>query len=206
MLRLEIPQFALRGNLQIHRAARPGAAQFPATAGEGQYPNLETRNPKEIRNPKSELWPSLHPLGWPGWAAGMVDARVADLPDSLAQPRNRWLRFGFRISDFLQISDFAFRICPPRAAINRDAPRRWLGSRRFVAQVSQLAVARVSKPVAGVWPRLVHAARPALLLLRLPLTLLMVNLKTLFYRHWLAPRSADFTLSDLVEAWRKTLL
>jgi hypothetical protein len=44
------------------------------------------------------------------------------------------------------------------------------------------------------------------LLSRLPLTLLAVNLKTLFYRHWLAPRSANFTLSDLVEAWREALL
>jgi hypothetical protein len=85
-----------------------GASQFPATAGEGQNPKLETRNPKEIRKPKSELWPSLNPLGWPGWAAGMVAARVADLPDSLAQTRSQWQRFGFRISDFLRISSFGF--------------------------------------------------------------------------------------------------
>jgi thiosulfate reductase cytochrome b subunit len=38
------------------------------------------------------------------------------------------------------------------------------------------------------------------------LTLLAVNLTTLFYRHWLAPRAADCTLRDLVDAWREALL
>ena len=41
-----------------------------------------------------------HPLGWPNWVAGMVAAKLAELPDSLAQTRIRWQRFGFRFSSF----------------------------------------------------------------------------------------------------------
>ena len=44
-------------NQAASQAAILGAAQFPATAGEGQNPKLETRNPK------SEMRPSLNPLG-----------------------------------------------------------------------------------------------------------------------------------------------
>jgi hypothetical protein len=36
-------------------AAVLGASQFPASAGEGQNPKLETRNPKSEGNPKSEI-------------------------------------------------------------------------------------------------------------------------------------------------------
>jgi hypothetical protein len=38
------------------------------------------------------------------------------------------------------------------------------------------------------------------------ITLLAVNLTTLFYRHWVAPRAeADFAVSDLIEAFREPL-
>ena len=47
---------------------------------------------------------------------------------------------------------------------------------------------------------------PVAMVAWLLLTLLAVNLTTLFYRHWLAPRAADCTLRDLVEAWREALL
>jgi hypothetical protein len=38
------------------------------------------------------------------------------------------------------------------------------------------------------------------------ITLLAVNLTTLFFRQWVAPRAeADFTLSDLIEELRESL-
>jgi hypothetical protein len=42
-------------NQAASHAAILGASQFPATAGEGQNPKLETRNPKSEGNPKSEI-------------------------------------------------------------------------------------------------------------------------------------------------------
>ena len=57
--------------------------------GEGN-PKSEIRNPKESRSPKSAIR-SEHALQWKAARCG----------------------FGFRISDFLRISDFGFRICPP---------------------------------------------------------------------------------------------
>lgn len=47
---------------------------------------------------------------------------------------------------------------------------------------------------------------PVAIVAWLLLTLLAVNLTTLFYRHWVAPRAAaDFTLSDLIEEFRENL-
>jgi hypothetical protein len=47
---------------------------------------------------------------------------------------------------------------------------------------------------------------PAAMLAWLLLTLLAVNLTTLFYRHWVAPRAqADFTVSDLIDEFLENL-
>jgi len=63
-------------------------------------PKSETRRPKEIRNPKSEI---RSPKGIPSQQADGCPA-VFRLPAS---------DFGFRISSFLRISVFGFRISPP---------------------------------------------------------------------------------------------
>lgn len=47
---------------------------------------------------------------------------------------------------------------------------------------------------------------PVAIVAWLLITLLAVNLTTLFYRHWVAPRAeADFTVSDLIEEFREGL-
>ena len=49
--------------------------------------------------------------------------------------------------------------------------------------------------------------QPIAMVAWLLITLLAVNLTTLFYRHWVAPRAeADFTVSDLIDEFRENLV
>jgi hypothetical protein len=109
---------------QAWRGTRAGTGRISISCNCREGVKSETRNPKSEGNPKSELWPSLNPLGWPDWAAGMVAARFAALPDSLAQTRIWWQRFGFRISDF------EFRILPLKGC-NKPGCARCAPASRF---------------------------------------------------------------------------
>jgi hypothetical protein len=55
-----------------------GASQLPATAGEGQNPKLEIRNPKEIRNPNCGR------ASISGRAAGNKLSWLGNLPNSFS--------------------------------------------------------------------------------------------------------------------------
>jgi cytochrome c oxidase assembly factor CtaG len=95
----------------------------------GGDPKPEIRNPKEARNPKSErAEPHSANRALSGAVAGRPQPS-GSIGSNGGKPRGV---LGFRISGFLRISDFGFRISPPSPARNAEQTPLWFKPVAFI--------------------------------------------------------------------------
>ena len=86
-------------------------------------PKAEIRDPKEIRSSKSELGRYDGGFSWrvmSGCGSACIEERQV-VPSSPSHEPTR--DFGLRISDFLRVSDFGFRISRPDTPRHVEEPR-----------------------------------------------------------------------------------